>query len=80
MLGMFTSQLAKRCLYAIRTVVIHGLLERRWLATASHGAALWGRCVQQSPHPCDCVPEAAPQAEACGPGQIFGPETILLKM
>ena len=21
---------------------MHGLLEQRWLATASHGAALWG--------------------------------------
>ena len=59
---------------------MHGLLEQRWLATASHGAALWGRCVQHSPHPCDCVPEAAPQAEACGSGQIFGPETTLLKV
>ena len=59
---------------------MHGLLEQWWLATASHGAALWGRCAQHSPHPCDCVPEAAPQAEACGPGQIFGPETILLKV
>ena len=23
---------------------MHGFLEQRWLATASHGAALWGRC------------------------------------
>ena len=30
---------------------MHGLLEQRWLATASHGAALWGRCAQHSPHP-----------------------------
>ena len=59
---------------------MHGLLEQRWLATASHGAALWVRCVLHFPHPCDCVPEAAPQAEASGPGQIFGPDTTLLKV
>ena len=59
---------------------MHGLLEQLWLATASHGAALWGRCVQYSPRPCGCVPDAAPQAEACAPGQIYGPETTLLKV
>ena len=59
---------------------MHGFLEQRWLAAASHGAALWGRCAQHSPLSCDCVPEAAPQAEACGPGQIFGRETTLLKV
>ena len=45
------------------TGVMHGLLEQRWLATASHGAALWERCAQHSPHPRDYAPEAAPQAE-----------------
>ena len=38
---------------------MHGLLEQRWLATASYGAALWGRCAQHSPHPRDYAPEAA---------------------
>ena len=28
----------------------------------------------------DCLPEAAPQAEACGPGQILGAETTLVKV
>ena len=50
-------------LYAIPTEVMHGLLEQRWLATASHGAALWRRGTQHSPHPSDYAPEAAPQAE-----------------
>ena len=59
---------------------MHGLLEQRWLATAGHGAALWGRCAQHSPHPSDYAPEAAPQAEGYGKGQIFGPETTLLNM
>ena len=44
--------------------VMHGLLEQRGLDTASHGAALWGRCAQHSPHLRDYAPEAAPQAEA----------------
>ena len=42
-LGMFTEPLTKEGLYAIRTEVMHGLLEQRWLATASHDAALWAR-------------------------------------
>ena len=59
---------------------MHGLLEQRWRATASPGAALWWRCAQHSPHPRDYAPEAAPQAEGYGEGQIFGPETTLLDM
>ena len=39
------------------------LVRAGWLATASHGAALWGKCAQHSPHPRDYAPEAAPQAE-----------------
>ena len=66
--------------HAIRTDVMHGLLEHQWLATASHSAAVWGRYAQHSPHPCDCVPEAAPQPEACGPRQIYGLEITHLKM
>ena len=42
---------------------MHGLLEQQWLATASHGAALWGRCAQHAPHFSEYAPEAAPQAE-----------------
>ena len=63
---------------------MRGLLEQRWLATANDGVVLWGKCVQHSPHPRECVPEAAPAeaapAEAYGPGQIFRPETTLLKV
>ena len=59
---------------------MNGLLEQRWLAIASHGAALWGRCAQHSPHRRDYAPEAAPQAEACSPRQTFGPEITLLKV
>ena len=58
---------------------MHGLLEQWWLATASEVAALWGKCDQHSPHPCDCVPEAAPQAGACGPGQLFELELLSLR-
>ena len=59
---------------------MHDLLEQQWLNTASHGAALWGRCAQHSQRPRDYAPEAAPQAEGYGYGQIYGPETPLLKM
>ena len=38
---------------------MHGLLEQRWLDTASHAAALWG----EVRHPSGYAPEAAPQAE-----------------
>ena len=67
-----------------QTDVTYGLLEQRWLATASHDAALSGRmCVQQySPHPWDCVPEAAPHVDApfCGRGEVFEQEAALLKV
>ena len=40
----------------------------------------FGLLHQDCPHLCDCVPEAAPQAEAYRPVQIFGPEATLLKV
>ena len=40
---------------------MHGLLEQRWLATASHGAALFGGGAPSTPR--TLAPEAAPQAE-----------------
>ena len=49
---------------------MYGLLEQRWLATAIHGAALWGRCAPHSPHLRGYTPEATPQAEAQGGGDI----------
>ena len=55
---------------------MHNWLEQQWLATVLP-------CAEGAPSTLrtpESVPEAEPQAESCGPGQIYRLETTLLKV